>query len=94
MEEDGQEMPDIYPGEDPLYIGKIKGEADVILHSATVSRMHARIQIREGKCYLKDMNSKNGTFVNGQRLALQEEQEIKQDDTVSFSDVEYRVVKD
>ncbi|MCC8044045.1 MAG: FHA domain-containing protein [Clostridiales bacterium] len=92
--EEQQDLQDIHPGADPIYIGKIKGEADIILHAPTVSRMHARIQIREGICYLKDMNSKNGTFVNGERLIPQEEREIVEGDRVSFANVEYRVVKD
>ncbi|MCD7957231.1 MAG: FHA domain-containing protein [Lachnospiraceae bacterium] len=87
------DVQDIHPGTDPVYIGKIRGEADVILHASTVSRMHARIQIREGKCFLKDMNSKNGTFVNGERLTPQEEREIVEGDTVSFADMEYQVTK-
>ncbi|MCD7884421.1 MAG: DUF6382 domain-containing protein [Lachnospiraceae bacterium] len=91
--EGDRRLEDIHPGTDPVYIGKIKGEADIILRASTVSRMHARIQIREGLCFLKDMNSKNGTFVNGERLNPQEEREIKEGDTVSFADVEYHVIK-
>ncbi|MCD7716737.1 MAG: FHA domain-containing protein [Lachnospiraceae bacterium] len=85
--------PDISPGSQPVYIGKIKGEADVILNVSTVSRMHARIQMRQNQCFLKDMNSKNGTFVNGRRLEPQEECEIGKDDTVAFAQVAYRVVQ-
>lgn len=85
--------PDICPGSDPVYIGKIKGEADIILDSSTVSRMHARLELRDGKCTLRDMNSKNGTFVNGRRLMPQEECEIKENDTVAFAEISYRVAK-
>ncbi|MCD8014083.1 MAG: FHA domain-containing protein [Lachnospiraceae bacterium] len=86
------EFPDIHPGETPLYIGKIRGEADILLDVSTVSRMHARLEVRENVCYLRDMNSKNGTFVNGRRLQPQEECEIRAEDTVEFAEVEYRAV--
>ncbi|MCD8075480.1 MAG: FHA domain-containing protein [Lachnospiraceae bacterium] len=85
--------PDICPGAEPIYIGKIKGEADIILDSSTVSRMHARLEQRDGKCSLRDMNSKNGTFVNGRRLMPQEECEIRENDTVAFAEITYRVAK-
>lgn len=85
--------PEIFPGTDPIYIGKIKGEADIILDSSTVSRMHARLEIRDGRCFLRDMNSKNGTFVNGKRLMPQEECELQEKDTVVFAEIIYRVAK-
>ncbi|MCD7819838.1 MAG: FHA domain-containing protein [Lachnospiraceae bacterium] len=89
----GEDYPEICPGINPLYIGKIKGEADVLLHSPTVSRMHARLEVRDGRCYLKDMNSRNGTFVNGRRLMPQEECEIVEEDMVAFAEIEYRVIR-
>ncbi|MCD7764674.1 MAG: FHA domain-containing protein [Lachnospiraceae bacterium] len=87
-----EKYPEIRPGIQPLYIGKIRGEADVLLNVSTVSRMHARIQMRQNQCFLKDMNSKNGTFLNGRRMEPQEECEIKEDDVVAFAQVTYRVV--
>ena len=40
------------------------GENDVILHSDSVSRRHARIEIRPGSYHVVDMHSTNGTYVN------------------------------
>lgn len=85
--------PEIHPEHRPVYIGKIKGDADVLLNVPTVSRMHARIQLRQGRCFLKDMNSKNGTFVNGRRLEPQEECEVQEGDIVGFAQIEYQAVK-
>jgi pSer/pThr/pTyr-binding forkhead associated (FHA) protein len=36
-----------------------------------VSRKHAEIYVDEGKLYIRDVGSKNGTYVNGERLATQ-----------------------
>lgn len=41
----------------------------VSISSATVSRHHARIVVMRGQATIEDLGSKNGTYVNGQRLA-------------------------
>jgi DNA-binding winged helix-turn-helix (wHTH) protein len=40
----------------------------VRLDSSTVSRHHARLRIKDGEAVLEDLDSKNGTFVKGQRI--------------------------
>jgi hypothetical protein len=37
--------------------------------SSTLSRRHAVIEIRNGRALLEDLNSANGTWVNGTRIA-------------------------
>ncbi len=53
---------------------------DIVLESAAVSRQHARILAAEGKFYLEDLHSRNGTFLNGrpvfQRQLLDENDEV------------------
>jgi len=41
---------------------------DIVINNLSVSRCHAIIQIRDGKIFVKDMASANGTFVNGQKI--------------------------
>jgi hypothetical protein len=41
---------------------------DVVLLSPRVSRYHARISSRNGDYEIEDLNSKNGTWVNGVRI--------------------------
>jgi len=40
----------------------------VILKDAKVSRQHAEIKLQGSECVLLDLNSSNGTFVNGQKV--------------------------
>ena len=51
------------------------------IESASVSRRHARIVVREGKATLEDLGSKNGTFARGQKvtapLVLVDDEEIR-----------------
>lgn len=86
-------FPDIYIGKETVYIGKIKGESDIILDSPTVSRVHARLEMKNGSCYVKDMNSKNGTFCNKERLEPQEQRKFDAGDLIAFAEIEYRAVK-
>ncbi len=83
---------DIYLDATPVYVGKIKGESDVILDSPTVSRRHARLECRDGVCYVKDLNSRNGTFCNGRRLRPQEQCRFEQGDEIAFAEISYRAV--
>ena len=42
--------------------------AGVYVEHASVSRRHARLSIEAGRARLQDLGSRNGTFLNGQRL--------------------------
>lgn len=85
--------PDICLEEGVLYIGKRKGESDVILNSPAVSRMHARLEARNGQFFVKDLNSRNGTICNGARLHPQEEKEFSEGDQITFAQIRYRAVR-
>ena len=62
---------------------------DACLKSAAVSRIHARI-VREGEEYLiEDLNSKNGTWVDGELLNYKERRKLKKNDRIRFADEEY-----
>jgi hypothetical protein len=52
---------------DTLTIGRDESN-DLVFPSATVSRRHARLDFREGRWWIEDRGSFNGTFVNGVRL--------------------------
>lgn len=49
-----------------------------------VSSKHAELRTVNGRCVVVDMNSTNGTFVNGERIAG--ERELRQGDVVSFGE--------
>jgi serine/threonine protein kinase len=51
----------------PNVIGRGR-DARVRLHDKSISRHHARILIRDGEATLEDLKSKNGTFLNGERV--------------------------
>jgi hypothetical protein len=51
----------------PLTIGR-SDENDLAIPSSAVSRRHAAVIEREGRWYLEDRGSYNGTFLNGVRV--------------------------
>lgn len=73
------------------FIGHLESMADVILPSNAVSRLHARFRRDKDGCYLRDLNSRNGTWVNGQELQGEQEVEIKPGDEIRFADMIYNL---
>jgi len=49
--------------------GREGGDADLQLPDQGVSKKHARIYSRKGEWFLEDLNSANGTYVDGQRIS-------------------------
>lgn len=54
-------------GERELVLGR-HSSCDVVLPDPTVSRHHARLVFRDGAWILQDLQSTNGTIVNGERV--------------------------
>ncbi|MEA2646496.1 MAG: hypothetical protein QOE92_1579, partial [Chloroflexota bacterium] len=59
-----------------------------------VSRKHAEAVYNAGRISLRDLGSTNGTFVNGEQLALQVERELNDGDRVSFGGFEVAYASD
>jgi hypothetical protein len=55
-------------GPEPVLIGR-DPQNDVVLDDRRVSRKHAEIRLRLGRYTLYDLQSTNGTYVNGRRVA-------------------------
>jgi hypothetical protein len=70
-------------------IGSAREDNDGWLRSQAVSRRHAKIS-RNGKQFiLEDLNSTNGTTVNGRELNYQEKYALTGGDRIRFADVSY-----
>jgi hypothetical protein len=71
-----------------LSIGRSK-DADVQIADRYASSIHARVFERGGRYYVEDMNSTNGTLLNG--ATLDGEAELIDGDTVRIGDTEFRL---
>lgn len=69
-------MPDIILNKEVTLIGKLAETVDEVIEIPTISRIHAKIRRQNGKWIIMDMNSRNGTFVNGKELVGDMEVEL------------------
>ena len=62
---------------------------DIVIKDNVVSRFHAEIRITEnGESWIRDLNSNNGTFVNGTKLGRQERMLMDSDEiSIAFFDL-------
>ncbi len=73
----------------PLFTIGSDPASSLVFLDMLISRNHAQIAINDdGSCWLKDLNSKNGTSVNGVPLRSEKERLLKDGDKISFSQME------
>ena len=58
------------------------------MRDKSVSRMHAQIDEAEGKLYIYDLNSTNGTYINGIKV-VSGENEIKEGDEIRLGNLRF-----
>ena len=51
----------------PVVVGR-HGRADLVIERPSVSRRHARFVVFGGVLFVEDLESRNGVFVNGERI--------------------------
>ena len=83
-------MPDIYIFHTSIIVGKMRQQADIVLDEEHISRIHARIERSGEEVYVTDLNSTNGTFVNGERLKANERRRLSSLDEVAFASIVYQ----
>lgn len=83
---DGKEIP--IPDEDTVIVGSKADYVDISIEdNPSVSKMHAQIYNDGKNVFISDLNSLNGTFVNGRRV--EEETKLNNTDSVAFGNAEY-----
>jgi hypothetical protein len=63
-------------------------QTDIPIEDRFASGRHARIFDRDGCCYVEDMGSTNGTYLNGKRLDSPEL--LRMEDRIRIGDTEFR----
>jgi EAL domain-containing protein (putative c-di-GMP-specific phosphodiesterase class I) len=71
----------------PYRVGRLPG-LSLTLSSDSVSKEHAELFLEEGQLRVFDLGSKNGTFVNGERV---EQSRLREGDILHIAQVEYRL---
>jgi phosphoserine phosphatase RsbU/P len=65
----------------PFAVGRLP-ENDLVLSHPYVSRRHAELVVEDGRCFVVDLGSRHGTFVNGKPIAARHL--LGEEDTVHF----------
>ena len=73
----------------PYTIGKLAGNVNLELEEGSISRLHARLFQKNGKTYLEDLNSLNGTYKNGMRLFENDAVHVESEDEISFAKIKF-----
>lgn len=84
----GEEQSFVIEG-DSFLLGGRNEQADGQLQASGVSRSHARITRENDIYYIEDLNSRNGTYLNGELLAYKQKCEMKPGDHLRFAREEY-----
>lgn len=74
----------------PFIIGKQERICDFVLDVEGVSRMHLQFFEQNGELFAKDLNSRNGTRINGKQLENEENMRLYNGDEVNICGKKYR----
>jgi pilus assembly protein CpaF len=66
-----------------LTVGRVQGN-DIVLAKRNVSKQHARLTLEDERAVVVDLNSTNGTWVNGRKITAA--QPLKQGDKIYIAD--------
>lgn len=73
-------------------IGRLENYVDYLIENNVIGKVHAEILVKEKQYFIKDLSSKNGTFINGIKLRSNMEYKIDNGDNVKFANIEYMFI--
>ena len=78
--------------EEGQVLGRSAKDADYVVNVEQVSRRHLKLSIEDGKVYVEDLGSYNGTAVNGEKLEPGAKHELNAGDTLRIATIETQVI--
>ena len=78
----------VYIDRNPFIIGRTD-DSNLFLLSRTVSRNHAEIYRRADGLFIRDLRSKNGTYINGK--IINRDIKLNNGDNILFGDVKFKI---
>lgn len=83
---------DIYVLSKSMTIGR-QDKNDIIIKDSFISGIHAQFILEDAEVYLKDLDSKNGVFINEEKLENNNRNLLRDRDVVKIGQVEFVFVK-
>lgn len=84
-----EDSPNMFIRKSPYHIGS-REDADGVIDKKSISRLHARITKEQDDYFIEDLNSRNGTWVNGELLNYLEKVHLFEGSKITFAREEYR----
>ena len=81
-------MHESYAIKEHTVIGRSK-RCHIYIDDPFLSKTHARIFLKDGVFFIEDMESTNGSFLNGRRLPAKQAVRIKDSDKLSFGNISF-----
>jgi hypothetical protein len=72
-------------------IGRNAEQVHMYIEDRSVSRIHAKIYREQGQYYIEDLNSTNGTALNGVELAPYSKAKLQSQDMLKFGNFTFRI---
>ena len=82
-------LPDILITKTPIVIGTAEN-CDGIIKHPNISHYHAKISCQDHTYFIEDLNSTNGTRVNGGLLSYKTKVSLKKNTSICFANEQYR----
>ena len=73
--------------DDTVMVGRASDNVDVrrlMDEKLLVSRIHSQVKVSDGRVYIRDLSSRNGTFVNGAEVPVGKWVRLYPDDVISL----------
>lgn len=68
--------------------------ADITVNHPTVSRLHARLSLRDGRYVIEDLASSNGTYVNGEAVEIGQPRALSAGDAIRIGPARFDFSED
>lgn len=81
---------DLETKKESMIVGR-SPESDLIVPHPSISRKHCQVEVIENTLFIKDLNSSNGTFINGVRLIPEEKHVIKAGDKLMIGKLDAQI---
>ncbi|WP_246637626.1 FHA domain-containing protein [Crassaminicella profunda] len=81
---------EVYTLDDTMTIGR-KKRNDVVINDPFISNEHLKITLDEGEYFVEDLDSANGTYLNGDRIM--DIIKLKNGDRIKFGQAEFLYVR-
>lgn len=83
-----EDRPALVISKTPYHVGS-RSDADGVIDKKSISRLHARITKEKDEYFIEDLNSKNGTWVNGELLNYLDKVRLVTGMKITFAREEY-----